>query len=82
LGRPAGSVRIGDFKLVELYESGKLELYNLKEDISESKDLSGKMKGKTQEMHQQLVEWRKKMNAQMPIANPGYNQLKNESDEP
>jgi arylsulfatase A-like enzyme len=76
LGRPAGSVRIGDFKLVELYESGKLELYNLKEDISESNDLSGKMKGKTQEMHQQLVEWRNKMNAQMPTASPGYKPVK------
>ena len=40
LGRPAGAVRLGDFELVELYESGKLELYNLKEDISELMDLS------------------------------------------
>jgi len=76
LGRPAGSVRIGDFKLVELYESGKLELYNLKEDISESNDLSGKMKGKTTEMQHQLIEWRKKMNAQMPTANPEYKSAK------
>jgi len=67
LGRPAGSVRVGDYKLVELFESGKLELYNLKEDISESDDLSEKMSQKTKELHQLLVDWRKQMNAQMPI---------------
>ncbi len=72
LGRPAGSVRAGDYKLVELYESGKLELYNLKEDLSESNDLSEKMVKKTQQMHQLLAEWRHKVNAQMPIANPAF----------
>ena len=72
LGRPAGAVRQNDFKLVENYETGKLELYNLKEDISESIDISGKMKEKTREMHQLLVDWRKQVNAQMPIPNPDY----------
>lgn len=72
LGRPAGSVRVGDFKLVELYETGTLELYNLKEDISESNDLSKKMKGKTQEMHKMLTDWRESVNAQMPVPNPDY----------
>jgi arylsulfatase A-like enzyme len=72
LGRPAGSVRVGDFKLVELYESGTLELYNLKEDIAESKDLSGKMKEKTAALYQMLKDWRTKVNAQMPLANPDY----------
>lgn len=76
LGRPAGSVRVGDYKLVELYESGKLELYNLKEDISESNDLSRKMKGKTKEMHCLLIDWRKQMNAQMPVPNPNYKFVK------
>jgi arylsulfatase A-like enzyme len=72
LGRPAGSVRMGDFKLVELYETGTLELYNLKEDISEANDLSKKMTEKTIEMHKMLVDWRKSVNAQMPIPNPDY----------
>jgi arylsulfatase A len=72
LGRPAGSVRVGDYKLVELYETGDLELYNLKEDISESNDLSKKMNAKAKELHQLLVDWRKKVNAQMPLPNPDY----------
>jgi arylsulfatase A-like enzyme len=81
LGRPAGAVRSGKFKLVELYESDKLELYNLEEDISESNDLSAKMPGKTEEMHKMLVDWRKSVNAQMPLPNPDYiqgNIFKNE----
>lgn len=74
LGRPAGAVRYGKFKLVELYESDKLELYNLEEDISESNDLSAQMPGKTDEMHKMLVNWRKSVNAQMPLPNPDYKQ--------
>jgi arylsulfatase A-like enzyme len=72
LGRPAGAVRYGKYKLVELYESGKLELYNLEEDISESDNLSEQMPGKTDEMHKMLVNWRSSVNAQMPLPNPDY----------
>jgi arylsulfatase A len=72
LGRPAGSVRVGDYKLVEKYETGDLELYNLKKDISESEDLSKTMKQKTKEMYKLLLDWRKSVNASMPVPNPEY----------
>ncbi len=72
LGRPAGSVRMGDYKLVENFENGSVELYNLKEDISESNDLSKKMKKKTREMYQLLASWQKQVNAQMPVPNPDF----------
>ena len=72
LGRPAGAIRKGDFKLVENYETGKTELYNLKNDIAESEDLSEKMKSKTEELLLMLVKWRKELNASMPLANPDY----------
>jgi arylsulfatase A-like enzyme len=78
MGRPAGAVRSGDFKLVENYETNELELYNLKSDISESKDLSGSMKGKTMEMYKLLSDWRIKVNAQMPLPNPEYKKQKDE----
>lgn len=73
LGRPAGSVRKGDYILVENYETNALELYNLKEDISELVDLSLKMKAKTKEMYDLLKAWRNEVNAQMPIPNPKRN---------
>lgn len=72
LGRPAGSVRVGDYKLVELYETGAHELYNLKNDISEASDISGKMPGKTEEMYKLLESWRNNVNAQMPQPNPNF----------
>jgi arylsulfatase A len=67
LGRPAGAVRSGKYKLVELYENDKLELYDLESDISESTDLSEKMPGKTNELYRLLVNWRESVNANMPI---------------
>jgi len=72
LGRPAGSIRMGDYKLVELYENGSLELYNLKDDISEAKNLAEEMKSKTKEMYKMLAEWRKNVDAQMPLPNPDF----------
>jgi hypothetical protein len=72
MGRPAGAVRLGDYKLIESYETGKLELYNLKEDISESTDLSEIMEQKTLELFRFLTMWRQSLNAQMPLPNPGY----------
>jgi arylsulfatase A-like enzyme len=67
LGRPAGAVRLGQYKLVELYESNKLELYDLEIDISESTDLSGKMPGKTDELYRLLKDWRMRVDANMPV---------------
>jgi hypothetical protein len=37
-GPPAGSVRRGDWKLIEFYEDGRLELFNLKDDLSEKRN--------------------------------------------
>ncbi len=67
MGRPAGAVRLGDWKLVENYENNRLELFNLGEDIEEAKDLSLENPQKTKELHQLLVNWRKEVNANMPI---------------
>ncbi len=72
MGRPSGAVRVGDYKLVESYETGKTELFNLSEDIAESKDLSKKLPAKTKELHALLVKWREEVNANMPERNPGY----------
>ena len=72
LGRPAGAIRQGDFKLVELYETGKIELYNLAEDISEKNDLAGIYPDKAAQLHTLLKKWRKDVNANMPVPNPDY----------
>ncbi|GAB3911947.1 sulfatase [Larkinella knui] len=74
-GRPAAAVRLGDYKLVELYETGKLELYNLSEDISEKNDLSARFPEKTRELADLLKKWRSDVNANLPEPNPNYKKL-------
>lgn len=74
MGRPSGAVRMGEYKLVESYETGRLELFNLENDLSESIDLSRKLPQKTKELHRLLVDWRKEVNANMPLPNPAFKQ--------
>jgi arylsulfatase A-like enzyme len=76
-GKPGGAVRQGDFKLVELYEDNTLELYNLKDDVSERNNLSGSMPEKTRDLHARLVAWRQSIpGIQMPSPNPDYDPAK------
>lgn len=69
---PAGAIRKGDYKLIEFYEDNHVELYNLKKDISETKDLSKKNPALAAEMLKELQDWRKSCNAKMPVRNPNY----------
>jgi hypothetical protein len=62
--------------LIEFYEDGKRELYNLKDDPGEKQDLAAKMPDKVKELHRVLQDWRKAVKAQMPTANPDYQPAK------
>jgi arylsulfatase A-like enzyme len=62
-GIPGGAIRIGDFKLFERYEDGKVYLYNLKDDISEQKNLAASMPEKVTEMRKKLHTWYKDVDA-------------------
>jgi arylsulfatase A-like enzyme len=67
LGRPAGAVRLGDWKLVDNFETAKVELYNLKDDVGERHDLSDAFPLKRDELHRLLKDWRQSVQANMPI---------------
>jgi len=70
---PAGAVRKGQWKLIEFFEDGRLELYNIVRDIGEKDDLAGKMPEKAKELHNLLRDWRKSVNAIVPTTlNPKY----------
>ena len=71
-GMPGAAVRAGDWKLIEFYEFGDLELYNLKEDMSETNNLAPRMPEKTKELHAMLRRWREAVAANMPPPNPEY----------
>src|SRR5581483_4996377 len=70
---PAGAIRAGDWKLQEFFEDGRLELYNLRDDIGEKKNLANEMPGKVKELHDKLVAWRASVKAPMPTANKPAN---------
>lgn len=63
---PCGAIRSGEFKLLEFFEDGRRELYNLREDVGETRDLAASMPEKAQELHEKLVAWRKAVAAPMP----------------
>jgi arylsulfatase A-like enzyme len=69
---PYSAIRAGDWRLVEFFEDGRAELYDLKSDVAEKKDLSGERPEKVRVLRERLAEWRKKVGAQMPSANPDY----------
>jgi len=66
---PVGLIEEGDWKLMEFFEDGRLELYNLKEDIGETKNLATEMPDKTKELHDRMLAWRSEIHAPMPTAN-------------
>ncbi len=70
---PAGAIRQGPYKLIEFFEDGRLELYNLHEDIGEQHDLAETMPDKAQELHALMRAWRTAVNAPVPSEpNPDY----------
>ncbi len=73
---PASAVRKGNYKLIEYLDDITVELYNLKNDIGETNDLSKQQPEKTAELLKLLQDWRKDLNAEMPKPNPDFNESK------
>ena len=71
-GAPYGAIRDGDWKLIEWYEDGSLELYNLPQDIGEKTNLAAQQPDKAIALHEKLVAWRKDVGALMPTPNPAF----------
>lgn len=70
---PAGAIRKGDWKLIEWFETGRLELYNLKDDIGETTALNDDEPEKLKELYDAMLAWRKEVNAPVPTTpNPKY----------
>jgi arylsulfatase A-like enzyme len=69
-GAPAGAISQGDWKLIEYFEDGRLELHNLRDDLGEQKDLATAMPEKARELQTMLAEWRRSVGAQMPGRRP------------
>ena len=71
-GTPGSSVRLGDYKLIEFFEDGRLELYDLRQDIGETHNLAAERPREVQRLHGLLVNWRTRVEAKIPQPNPHY----------
>lgn len=75
--RPGSVIRIGDWKLHQYFENNRIELYNLKDDLSEKNNLAKQHPEKVEKLLAQLHQWRKDKNAPVPTdLNPLYVQGK------
>jgi arylsulfatase A len=69
---PYSIIRADDWKLIKRYEGKAFELFNLKDDLSETNDLSDKMPEKVKELDAKLRKWLQATGAKMPSLNPNY----------
>lgn len=66
---PAGAIRQGDWKLIEFFEDGRRELYNLRNDVGEKQDLAKSDPDRVASLHDLLKSWRTEIKAPMPTKN-------------
>ena len=64
--RLGSAIRSGDYKLIERFDDGSLELYDLKNDIGEQKNLAEAQAPLAEKLAQRLRDWRESVGANMP----------------
>jgi arylsulfatase A-like enzyme len=69
---PQSAIRIGDYKLIEDYDSETIYLYDLQNDIAESRNLATEQREKADEMRGRLHAYLSEINAPMPKKNPDW----------
>ena len=70
--KPGGAVRHGNFKLIEHYEDGRRELFDVTKDVSESRNLVTDRPEVVRELAAKLAAWRTAVGAKMMAPNPEY----------
>jgi arylsulfatase A len=69
---PGGAIRRGDMKLIEYFENGTLQLFNLREDPGEQQDLAGEQPELARTLQRMLHDWRTHVGARTMEPNPEY----------
>lgn len=75
-GQPSGAIREGDWKLVELFDAGRTELYNIAADLSEQNNLAAEYPERVEAMRAKLRAWREEVGAKMATENPKFDPSK------
>ncbi len=73
---PASAIRRGDWKLIEFFETGAVELYHLGQDIGERTDLAAREPARAREMQAALDAWRRDVGARLPQPNPNHDPVR------
>ncbi len=76
---PYSVIREGDWKLIRHYEDGRLELFNIMEDIGEKTDLADRFPERVRSLQTRLDSWLQGVGAKLPQPNPDYRPEKNPS---
>jgi arylsulfatase A-like enzyme len=71
-GTPGSSIRVSDYKLLHFFEDDRIELYNLRDDVSEDHDLAAEIPLLTEQLKTRLADWRAQVEAKIPQPNPDY----------
>ncbi len=69
---PASAIRRGEWKLIEFFEDDRVELYNLRDDPAERRNLATAHPQTARNLRADLSRWRRQVGAQMPKPNPAY----------
>jgi arylsulfatase A len=69
---PASAIRAGDWKLIHYYEDNRMELFNLKNDPAENKNLITAQSAKAKALRKKLDAWRNETDAKAPTKNPDW----------
>jgi arylsulfatase A len=69
---PVSAIRAGDWKLLEFFEDGRRELFNLRNDPKESRDVAATQPDKAAGLSRQLAAWREGVGAKLPQPNPQF----------
>lgn len=69
---PYAAIRAGDWKLIQYYEDGRHELFNLAADPGEQQDLAAAQPDRVMELAKKLFDWQGKVGAQWPMYNPAH----------
>ena len=63
---PNGAIRAGRYKLIEYYENGTVQLFDLESDIGEKHDLAKSQPEIAERLKKQFHDWRAEVDAKMP----------------
>ena len=73
--RPCSVIRKGKWKLIQFFESGDLELFNLSDDLAESTNVSQSNPAIVDELYSDIKTWQTRTDAAIPRAtNPAFDE--------